>query len=63
VPSQAVKGILPASHTPYAYFEDGPLVEGRMARAEPYIRAALAQSDDLDEVFRLVHSARAADAD
>ena len=61
VPSQAAYEVLPEEHVPYAYFEDGPLVEGRMARHEPYIRKALEASDDLDEVFRRIHQARAAD--
>lgn len=61
VPSQAAREVLPASHTPYAYFEDGPLVDGRMAKSEPYIRAAMKRSRDLDEIFRYIHEARAAD--
>lgn len=61
VPSQAAYEVLPEGHTPYAYAEDGPLAEGRMSRHEPYIRAALEGSDDLDEAFRSIHEARAAD--
>jgi hypothetical protein len=62
VPSEAARQVLPDDHVPYAYFDDGPLVEGRMSRAEPYIRRALAETDDLDTVFRLIHEARAAAA-
>lgn len=60
VPSQAAREVLPEEHVPYAYFEDGPLAEGRMSRAEPFIRDALEQTRDLDEVFRIIHEARAA---
>ncbi|MEM9304301.1 MAG: hypothetical protein AAGE01_19475 [Pseudomonadota bacterium] len=61
VPAEAARGVLPAEHIPYAYHDDGPLVDGRMARFEPLIRAALEESDDLDEVFRLIHTAQAGD--
>jgi hypothetical protein len=61
VPSEAAREVLPPSHTSYAYLDDGPLVAGRMSLAEPYIRAALEQTDDLDEAFRLIHEARAAE--
>ncbi|MEJ8568750.1 hypothetical protein [Elongatibacter sediminis] len=61
IPSQAARKVLPESHTPYAYQEDGPLARGRMSRSEFHIRQALEQTRDLDEVFRLIHESRAAD--
>ena len=61
VPSQAAREVLPAWHTPYAYFEDGPLAEGRMSKTNPCIRAALERSDKLDDVFLIIHEARAAE--
>jgi hypothetical protein len=61
VPSQAAREVLPTIHTPYAYRENGVLVEGRLSQAEPYIRAALQRNDKLSDIFRAIHEARAAD--
>lgn len=58
IPSQAARAVLPTEHVPYAYFEGGPLAEGRMSRSEPHIRKALEQTEDLDVVFRLIHESR-----